>query len=57
MDKRKSESYNVIQFQKVHNTISPRDLNKIMESLGGAGYLSRKGNKFRTAFWRLFRKE
>lgn len=52
--KKLTESYNVIPFQKEFNHISPVDLEDILESLNDMGYLSDKGEKFKTAFWKLF---
>jgi len=57
MDNTKPPSYNVIPFLKEYNHISPKDLEEIMESLEDNGYLSDKGKRFKTAFWKLFIKE
>jgi len=57
MDATKPPSYNVIPFANRFNNISPNDLENIMEDLGDMGYLSDKGARFRTAFWKLFIKE
>ena len=57
MDKTKKESYNVIPFQQEYNHISPKDLEEIFETLSDMDYLSEKGKKFRSAFWKLFIKQ
>jgi len=54
MDKTKPVTYNVIPFQDRFSDISPQVLEEILEELNDMDYLSKKGEKFRTAFWKLF---
>ena len=50
----KKPKENVIPLQRIHNDISPYDLEDIMEDLEDMGYLSTKGKKFRNEFWKAF---
>ena len=45
---------NVLPFQGRYNTLSPYNLENIMEDLGDMGYLSGKGKEFRYEFWKMF---
>ena len=54
MDYSKPPQANVIPFANRNNHISPLNLDNLMEDLDDMGYLSEKGIKFRTAFWKLF---
>ena len=53
MNATKPPSYNVISFQNMYNHINPSDLENIIETLEDMGYLSEKGTKFRTTFWKF----
>lgn len=53
----KLEAPRVIPFQTLYKHISPEELENIMETLQDHGYLSEKGDAFKSAFWNLFIRE
>lgn len=57
MNKTLPASDNIIPFVNRYNHISVVDLENIMEDFETMGYLSKKGDEFRTAFWGLFIKD
>ena len=57
MNATKPPSDNLISFIRQYNFISPSDLENIMETMDGMGYLSEKGMQFRHEFWELFIKD
>ena len=55
--KLKSSDYNLIEFQAIHNYVSPHDLEEILETLEDTKCLNKKGKEFRHRFWQLFIEE
>lgn len=46
--------YPPLQFAKDYNTISPLELDDLLETLDDQGFLTDKGQEFKAKFWEMF---